>query len=80
MIKEKQKHECCQSDVLTRGKHHGSCDCHHNSSALYGLGVIGSLFYFLKDAVTFTAVMVGIFKSFFWPAFVVFRVLTNLKI
>lgn len=83
MIKEKQdqteKHECCQ-DVFKHGKHHGSCNCHNNSSALYGLGVIGALFYFLKDAATFSAVILGIGKSFFWPAFIVFKVLTNLHI
>lgn len=82
MIKEKQnkKHECCQNDVLTRGKECSNCNCHNNSSALYGLGVIGALFYFLKDAATFSAVILGIGKSFFWPAFIVFKVLTNLHV
>lgn len=84
MIKEKEikteKHQCCPNDVLKRGRHHhGHCNCHH-SSALYSLGVIGALFYFLQNAATFTAVIVGIFKSFFWPAFIVFQVLTNLHI
>ena len=83
MIKEKQtqteKHECCQ-DVFKKGKHHHSnCNC-GQSSALYGLGVIGALFYFLQNAATFTAVIVGIFKAIFWPAFVIFRVLTDLHI
>jgi hypothetical protein len=83
MIKEKEmpseKHECCQ-EVFKRGKHHHSnCNC-GQSSALYGLGVIGALFYFLQNATTFTAVMVGIFKAVFWPAFIVFKVLTNLGI
>ncbi len=83
MTKEKEsqneKHECCQ-DVFKHGKHHHDhCNCNH-SSAIYGLGVIGALFYFLQDAATFTAVIVGIFKSFFWPAFIIFRVLTDLHI
>ena len=82
MIKEKEtqteKHECCQ-DVFKRGKHHDHCNC-NQSSALYGLGVIGALFYFLQNAATFTAVIIGIFKAIFWPAFIIFRVLTDLGI
>ena len=82
MIKQKEtqaeKHECCQ-EVFTRSKHHKHCNC-NNNSALYGLGIFGALFYFLQNATTFTAVMVGIFKAVFWPAFIVFKVLTNLGI
>ena len=84
MIKEKENktenHQCCQNDIMKHDKHHHShCNC-HQGSALYGLGLFGALFYFLQDAVTFTAVIIGIFKSIFWPAFVVFRVLTLLHI
>jgi hypothetical protein len=79
MINKKEKETCCSDKVFSRGRHHhrGSC---HNSSAIYGLGIFGALFYFLQNAVTFTAVMVGIFKSIFWPAFVLFKVLTLLNI
>ena len=83
MIKEKDiktEEKCCSDYVFKHGKHHhSSCNC-GQSSALYGLGVIGALFYFLQNAATFTAVMIGIFKSFFWPAFIIFRVLTDLHI
>jgi len=51
-----------------------------NSEAIYGLGVIGSIFYFLKDAVGFVPVIEGILKAIFWPAFVVFKVLEMLKV
>jgi len=83
MIKEKEtkteKPECCQ-DVFKHGKHHHDhCNCNH-SSAIYGLGVISALFYFLQNAATFTAVIIGIFKAIFWPAFIIFRVLTDLGI
>lgn len=80
MIKETktEKHECC-NDVLKRGRHHGHHSCHQDS-AIYGLGIFGALFYFLQGATTFTAVIVGIFKSIFWPAFILFRVLTELHI
>lgn len=84
MIKTKQnkKETCCSDEILTRGKHKKcDCKCHHgnNSSAIYGLGIFGALFYFLQGATTFTAVIVGIFKSIFWPAFLLFKVLTLLS-
>ena len=46
---------------------------------LYGLGVLGALFYFLSSATSFTSVVVGIFKAIFWPALVVFKALELLK-
>ncbi len=52
----------------------------HASDALYGLGVIGALVYFLQQATTIGMGILGIFKAFFWPAFVVFKVLEFLKI
>ena len=72
--KEIKKETCCSDQLFTRGKHHSKCNC-HNSSAIYGLGIFGALFYFLKGAATFTTVIVGIFKSVFWPAFVLYRCL-----
>lgn len=60
--------------------------CHHHhhnhggGNAIYGLGVIGALFYYLKGAATFVAVIVGIGKAIFWPAFLIYKVLTLLKI
>lgn len=70
---------CCQ-DMMS--KHHG----HHNYSnhgggnAIYCLGVIGALFYFLNGATTFVAVMMGIGKAVFWPAILMFKLLTYLQI
>jgi hypothetical protein len=63
--------------VIQKDRHH----YHHNDpGAIYGLGVIGALFYFLQNAVTFNAVVIGIFKAIFWPAFVIFKVLTMLQL
>lgn len=82
MIKENQKEKtnCCSDYVLKRGKdnHHNYCS-HNHSDAIYGLGIIGALFYFLSSATTFSLVMIGIGKSIFWPAFVLFKVLTLLE-
>ena len=56
--------------------HHGSC----SSDALYGVGVIGAAVYFVQGAAGFGPIVVAIIKSFFWPAFVVFKLLGMLSI
>jgi len=66
------KDECCSH---FKKSHH-----HHDSGAIYGLGIFGALFYFLQNATTFGAVLVGIFKSIFWPAFVLYKILTLLQL
>lgn len=49
-------------------------------SAVYGLGFIGALVYFLQtQSGTFWLVIVGLFKSVFWPTFVVYELLKYLK-
>ncbi|MFZ2026411.1 MAG: hypothetical protein WAV30_03950 [Microgenomates group bacterium] len=73
-----EKHgECCAPKHMFN-KHHG-CGKGGND-AIYGLGVVGALFYFLKGATTFGAVMMGIGKAIFWPAVLMFRLLTDLKV
>ncbi len=46
---------------------------------IYGLGVIGALFYFLPNAANFQVIIVGIIKSIGWPALLVFKALELLK-
>jgi len=43
------------------------------SGALYGLGVIGAAVYFISTAPGFWEGVVGLLKSFVWPAFLVFE-------
>lgn len=43
-------------------------------STIYGLGVIGSLVYFITTATGFWMGVFGIFKAFLWPAFLVYEV------
>jgi hypothetical protein len=52
---------------------HGSCA--HCGGAVYGLGLIGALFYYLSTATGFGPVVMGIIKAILWPAFLVFNVL-----
>jgi hypothetical protein len=72
----KSTEECCKDKMIFK-RHH--CHNHGSHDALYGLGVVGALFYFLKGATTFSAVMMGIGKAVFWPAILMFKLLTFLK-
>lgn len=77
MKKEKiEETECCQGKFMNRGHH--DCKCGGQSSAIYGMGVIGALFYFLQNATSFGLVMVGIGKAIFWPAILMFELLSYL--
>lgn len=60
-------------------KHHHNHGGGHND-AIYGLSVIGALFYFLQHATNFQEVLIGIGKSVFWPAILMFKLLTFLHI
>lgn len=74
-----EQKECCQEKFMSRGHHHGRhCHGQGGSGAIYGLGVVGALFYFLQNAATFGIVMVGIGKAIFWPAILMFKLLTYL--
>lgn len=78
MKTEKETPECC-SEKFKFVKNH----CHHhgnNNHPIYGLGIIGALFYFLQGATTFTAVIIGIAKSIFWPAVLMFYILNYLHL
>ena len=42
---------------------------------IYGLGFIGALIYYISNATTLWAGVVGVFKAIFWPAYLVFGAL-----
>ncbi|MGH3736432.1 MAG: hypothetical protein ACRDT6_12555 [Micromonosporaceae bacterium] len=44
-------------------------------NAVYGLGLIGALVYYIQAADGFWSVVLGILKSLVWPAFVVYDLL-----
>jgi hypothetical protein len=73
-MKEKEMECGCDRNVtINKSNFNGG------SGAIYGLSVIGALFYFLQHAVTFVAVILGIGKAFFWPAILMFKLLTYLQ-
>jgi hypothetical protein len=47
--------------------------------AIYGLGFVGALIYFLQGAATFWIGVIGFFKALAWPAFLVYYLLEFLK-
>lgn len=52
----------------------------NSSGAVYGLGLIGSLVYFLSNATTFLEGLIAILKSLVWPAFLVYGLLNFLNL
>lgn len=49
--------------------------CHGCGGALYGLGFLGALWYYLTTATSFWDGVFGFFEALFWPAFLVYGVL-----
>jgi len=47
--------------------------------AVYGLGFIGALVYYLQGATTFLIGLLGVGKAIVWPALVVYELLKYLK-
>ena len=45
------------------------------SEAVYGLGLIGAMVYYLTHATTFLMGVLGFFKAIVWPAMLVYEVL-----
>lgn len=44
-------------------------------NAVYGLGLIGALVYYIQHADGFWSVILGILKALVWPAFVIYDLL-----
>lgn len=60
---------CCQEDEKKHMKDKGGC------GAIYGIGLLGALVYFMQHATSFWTVVLGIFKAIFWPGVILYRVL-----
>lgn len=73
-VEEKIEEVCCK----VHHKHNHNYSGGHGD-AIYGLSVIGALFYFLQNAGNFQEVLMGIGKAVFWPAILMFKLLTYLQ-
>ena len=49
----------------------------NSSNAVYGLGFIGALIYFISQATNFVGGVIGFFKALIWPAILVYEALKN---
>ena len=47
--------------------------------AIYGLGFIGAVVYYIQHADSFTTRVIGFLKALVWPAMVVYKVLEYLN-
>lgn len=63
---EVNKGQCCM-----RGHGHRNNMC--GGGAVYGLGFIGSIIYFISTAPDFWMGVLGILKAIVWPAFMVYE-------
>jgi hypothetical protein len=48
------------------------------AGAVYGLGLIGAAVFFIQQATTFWAGVLGILKAIVWPAFLIYDALKSL--
>lgn len=52
--------------------------CHGCGSAVYWLGSLGALAYYITTATSLWTGLVGVVKAFLWPAFLVFSAMKYL--
>jgi hypothetical protein len=61
-----------------------SCECnrsyvhHGGSGAIYGLGFVGAVIYYISTATGFWMGVLGFLKALVWPAFLVFGLLKHI--
>lgn len=81
------REEKTKDDKQTGVEGNASCTCHgghmrHHygqpggpAGAIYGLGFIGALIYYLSTAASFWIGVLGVLKALVWPAFLVYELL-----
>lgn len=62
---------------MANGKGGGACAA--GGGAVYGLGFIGALVYFIGTATSFFDGLYGVFQAIFWPAYLVWGLLHSLR-
>ncbi len=56
--------------------HHGGA----GGGAVYGLGLVGALIYFIQHADSLSEGLLGVLKALVWPAVLLYKVLELLKL
>lgn len=62
---------------MAKGKQSYDSAANSSGGAVYGLGLIGALIYFMQRAENFWEVLVGIVQALVWPAYVVYKLLES---
>jgi len=65
----------CKENHRPKGHGHN----HGASGAVYGLGFIGALVYYISAATSFWMGVLGFLKALVWPAFMVFELMKYLQ-
>jgi len=61
-------------------KHYGKKATNNGgASAVYGLGFIGALVYFIQHAPSFWLGALGVLKALVWPALLIYKLFVLLK-
>ena len=74
-IGTKMEKGCCEGEVKKNWFSKGCSTATGCGGAIYGLGFLGSLFYFVTTAPDFWAALFGVVKAILWPAFITYGVL-----
>jgi len=53
---------------------------HGGNGAVYGLGFVGALIYFIQHATSFVDGVFGILQAIFWPAIFVYKAFEFFKL
>ena len=62
--------------IINMGRGWKNMKYNSGPGAVYGLGLIGALVYYLQKASTFTEGLIGVLKAFVWPALFVHKILS----
>jgi hypothetical protein len=54
------------------------CNCNPCGGAIYGLGFLGAVIYYISNATTFWMGVLGFLKALVWPAFLVYELFSFL--
>jgi len=72
---EKETPEQCSKDWHEiKYNMKGHMCCYGTGGAIYGLGFLGALVYYLTTAASLLAGFIGFLKALVWPAFLVYGV------
>lgn len=68
-----EKNKCCKGNISPNAGDAGA-------GAVYGLGFIGALFYFLQGTGSIESIFLGILKAMVWPGMLVYHLFKFLNI